>query len=174
MVPCSCDWIDTLRSIVLNRHFTEGQEIEVSEIAAPVIRVIEGYKAAVAARDIDAFMRLYDPAVRVFDAWGVWSYEGVPAWKSPIENWFASHPDDRHVVTFEDISCVSTPAFVSVAAIVTYAMVSPQGEQVGAMQNRLSWVLEQGASGLSIVHEHTSVPVGFEDQKAILQRPGKS
>lgn len=144
------------------------------EIEASVTGVIEAYKAAVAARDIDAFMRLYDPAVRVFDAWGVWSYEGVPAWKIPIESWFASHPDDRHVVTFEDVSCVSTPAFASVAAIVTYAMVSARGEQVGAMQNRLSWVLKQGASGLSIVHEHTSVPVGFEDQKAILQRPANS
>jgi ketosteroid isomerase-like protein len=40
----------------------------VSEIEASVARVIEGYKAAVAARDINAFMRLYDPAVRVFDA----------------------------------------------------------------------------------------------------------
>lgn len=144
-----------------------------SEIEISVTGVIEAYKAAVAARDIDAFMRLYDPAVRVFDAWGVWSYEGVPAWKAPIENWFALHPDDRHVVTFEDVSCVSTPEFASVAAIVTYAMVSARGEQVGAMQNRLSWVLKPGAGGLSIVHEHTSVPVSFEDQKAILQRPAK-
>jgi len=146
----------------------------VSEIEASVTGVIEAYKAAIAARDIDAFMRIYDPAVRVFDAWGVWSYEGVPAWKAPIESWFASHPDDRHLVAFEDVRCVSTPAFVSVAAIVTYAMVSARGEQVGAMQNRLSWVLQHRADGLSIVHEHTSVPVGFEDQKAILQRSGKS
>jgi ketosteroid isomerase-like protein len=152
----------------------EVQEIEVSEVEASVTRVIEGYKAAVAARDIDGFMRLYDPAVRIFDAWGVWSYEGVPAWKVPIESWFASHPEDRHVVTFEDISCVSTPALVSVAAVVTYAMVSASGEQVGAMQNRLTWVLKPDAGRLSIVHEHTSVPVGFEDQKAILQRPAKS
>jgi ketosteroid isomerase-like protein len=150
------------------------QEIEVGEVEASVTGVIEAYKAAVAARDIDAFMRLYDPAVRVFDAWGVWSYEGVPAWKVPIGSWFASNPEDRHVVTFEDVTSVSTPAFASVAAVVTYAMVSASGEQKGAMQNRLSWVLERGAGGLSIVHEHTSVPVGFEDQKAILQRPGKS
>jgi ketosteroid isomerase-like protein len=146
----------------------------VSEIDVSVSRVIEAYKAAVAARDIDAFMRLYDPAVRIFDAWGVWSYEGIPAWKAPIESWFATHPDDRHVVTFEDVSCVSTPTMVSVAAVVTYAMVSARSEPVGAMQNRLTWILKPGAGGLSIVHEHTSVPVGFEDQKAILQRPGNS
>ena len=145
-----------------------------SEIEASVARVIEGYKAAVAARDIDAFMRLYDPAVRVFDAWGVWSYEGIPAWKAPIQSWFASDPDNRHVVTFEDVSSISTPAFSSVAAIVTYAMISAGGEPKGAMQNRLTWVLGPGEGGLTIVHEHTSVPVGFEDQKAIFQRPGKT
>ena len=144
------------------------------EIEASVTGVIEGYKAAIAARDIDAFLRLYDPSVRVFYAWGVWSYEGIPAWKIPIESWLASHPDDRHVVTFDEVSVVSTPALVSVAAIVTYAMVSARGEPVGAMQNRLTWVLKPAAGRLSIVHEHTSVPVGFEDQKAILQRPGKS
>ena len=144
-----------------------------SEIEASVARVIEGYKAAVAARDIDAFMRLYDPAVRVFDAWGVWSYEGVPAWQVAIEGWFASHPTDRLKVTFEDIGSVSTPAFASVSAIVTYAVVSAQGEQVNAMQNRLTWVLKTSGHVLRIVHEHTSAPVGFEDHKAILQRPSK-
>ena len=145
-----------------------------SEIEASVARVIEGYKAAVAARDIDAFMRLYDPAVRVFDAWGVWSYEGVPAWQVAIEGWFASHPTDRLKVTFEDIGSVSTPAFASVSAIVTYAVVSAQGEQVNAMQNRLTWVLKTSGHVLRIVHEHTSAPVGFEDAKAILQRPSKA
>ena len=145
-----------------------------SEIEASVARIIEGYKAAVAARDIDAFMRLYDPAVRVFDAWGVWSYEGVPAWQVAIEGWFASHPTDRLKVTFEDIGSVSTPAFASVSAIVTYAVVSAQGEQVNAMQNRLTWVLKTSGHVLRIVHEHTSAPVGFEDAKAILQRPSKA
>ena len=111
-----------------------------SELEPSVARVIEGYKAAVAARDVDAFMRLYDPAARVFDAWGVWSYEGVSAWQVAIEGWFASHPTDRLKVSFEDVSSVSTPVFASVSAIVTYAVVSAQGEQVNAMQNRLTWV----------------------------------
>lgn len=145
-----------------------------SEIEASVARVIEGYKAAVAARDIDAFARLYDPAVRVFDAWGVWSYEGVPAWQVAIEGWFGSHPTDRLEVTFEDIGFVSTPAFASVSAIVTYAVVSAQGEQLNAMQNRLTWVLKTIGHVLRIAHEHTSAPVGFADGKAILQRPRKS
>jgi ketosteroid isomerase-like protein len=146
----------------------------VSEIEASVARVIEGYKAAVAARDIDALMRLYDPAVRVFDAWGVWSYEGAPAWQIAVEGWFASHPTDRFKVAFEDVRAVSTPVFAFVSAIVDYAVVSAQGAPINSMQNRLTWVLRTSGHVLRIVHEHTSAPVGFEDQKAILQRSRKS
>ena len=145
-----------------------------SEIEAPIAKVIEGYKAAVAARDMEALMRLYDPAVRVFDAWGVWSYESAAAWRVAAEGWFATHPADRFSASFEDVRTVSTPAFSSVSAIVTYAVTSPQGVQLNAMQNRLSWILRMSGHALRIVHEHTSAPVGFEDQKAILQRVRKS
>ena len=145
-----------------------------SDVDTSVARVIEAYKAAVAARDIDALMRLYDPAVRVFDAWGVWSYDSAPAWQVAVEGWFASHPNDRFKVTFDDVSSVSTPAVASVSAVVTYAVVSAQGEPLNAMQNRLTWVLKTSGHVLRIVHEHTSAPIGFEDQKAILQRRGKA
>ena len=144
-----------------------------SEIEASTARVIEAYKSAVAARDTAAFMRLYDPAVRVFDAWGVWLYEGAPAWQVAVEGWFASHPTDRLKVSFDEVRSVATPAFTSVSAIVTYAVVSPQGAPVNAMQNRLSWVLKTSGHVLRIIHEHTSAPVGFEDKKAILQRSDK-
>jgi ketosteroid isomerase-like protein len=145
----------------------------VSEIEASITRVIEAYRASVLARDTEAFMRLYDPAVRVFDAWGVWSYEGASAWQVAVEGWFASHPTDRFTVAFDEVHALSTPAFASVSAIVTYAVVSSQGEQLNSMQNRLTWVLRTSGHVPRIVHEHTSAPVGFEDQKAILQRPSK-
>ena len=145
-----------------------------SEIDAAAARVIDAYKTAVAARDIAAFMRLYDPAVRVFDAWGIWSYEGASAWQVAIEGWFASHPNDRLKVTFDEVRSVATPAFTSLSAIVTYAVVSAQGAPVDSMQNRLSWVLKTSGHVLRIIHEHTSAPLGFEDKKAILQRPEKS
>ena len=144
-----------------------------SEIEASVAKVIEGYRSAVAGRDVTAFMRLYDPAVRVFDAWGTWSYEGAAAWQVAIEGWFGSHPTDKLHVTFDDVRSVATPAFAHLSAIVTYAVVSPQGERSKVMQNRLSWVLKTSGHVLRIVHEHTSAPVGFEDGKAILQRPAK-
>ena len=144
------------------------------EIEPSLAKVIAAYKAAVAARNIQSFMRLYDPAVRVFDTWGVWSYEGVSAWQIAIEGWFAAHPNDQFKVSFEDVSCVSTPAFASLSAIVTYAVVSAQGEPVNTMQNRLTWVLKTSGHVPRIIHEHTSAPAGYEDGKLMLQRPAKA
>lgn len=115
-------------------------------------------------------MRLYDPAVRVFDAWGFWLYEGAPAWRVAVEG---VAPGRRFKVAFDEVAAVSTPLFASVSAVVTYAVVSAQGEPLNAMQNRLTWVLKTRGHVLRIVHEHTSAPVGFEDQKALLQRPAR-
>ena len=145
-----------------------------SDMDPAVAKILEAYKSAVLARDVERFMRLYDPAVRVFDAWGVWSYEGAAAWQVAVEGWFASHPTERVKVSFDDVDSVVTPTFATVTTIVTYAGVSAQGEQVRVMQNRLTWVLRTSGHVLRIIHEHTSAPAGFEDGKAILQRPGKS
>lgn len=144
-----------------------------SQIEAAVARVVEGYKASVAARDLTAFMRLYDPSARVFDAWGTWSYETLSAWQIAVEGWFATHPNDRFTVNFDDVVSVSSPPFATLSAIVTYAVVSTQGEQLNSMQNRLTWVLRTSGHVPRIIHEHTSAPIGFEDQKAILQRPAQ-
>ena len=56
------------------------------------------------------------------------------------------------------------------SAVVTYAGFSAQGQEVRALQNRISWVLKARGHVLRVVHEHTSAPVGFEDEKAILKR----
>ena len=43
-------------------------------------------------------------------------------------------------------------------------------DDIPIMQNRLTWALRVSGHVLRIAHEHTSAPIGFEDQKAILQR----
>ena len=106
----------------------------------------------------------------MFDTWGVWSYEGAESWQLMIEDWFQSLDTERVKVTFEDISTVSGGGVATVSAFVTYAALSAEGEQLRAMQNRLTWVLKSNGDELKIVHEHTSAPVGFEDMKAILAR----
>lgn len=119
-------------------------------------------------------MRLYDIGVRVFDTWGVWSYEGSAAWQRAIEAWFTSLGNERVKVTFEEVRSWAGKESAVVSAIATYAGLSAEGEVLRAMQNRLTWALRTSGHVLRIVHEHTSAPLGFEDAKAILQRSGVS
>ena len=112
--------------------------------------------------------------MRVFDAWGVWSYEGAEAWQRAVEAWFTSLGTERVKVTFSDVQISagddSGVASAVVSAIVTYAGFSAQGDPLRSMQNRLTWALRTSGHVLRIVHEHTSAPLGFDDTKGILQR----
>jgi ketosteroid isomerase-like protein len=145
-----------------------------SDLEKPLARVLESYASAVASKDVEAFMRLYDPDVRVFDAWGVWSYEGSEAWQRAVEGWFTSLGTEKVKVRFDDVQTSAGREMAMVSAIVTYAGVSAQGEQLRSMQNRITWVLRTSGHVLRIVHEHTSAPIGFEDSKAILQRESRT
>ncbi|MEO8524060.1 MAG: nuclear transport factor 2 family protein [Caldimonas sp.] len=135
-----------------------------------VRRVIGSYEAAVFARDVDAFVRLYHPTVRVFDAWGVWLYEGTAAWQVAVKGWFASLGSERVRASFAELQITTEHTIAVVSGIVTYAAESPQGEPLRSMQNRITWVLRESGHVFRIAHEHTSAPIGFEDTKAILAR----
>lgn len=145
-----------------------------SDTDKQVLRALDTYQSAVQAKNAETFMHLYDPEVRVFDTWGIWSYEGAAAWRVAVEGWFSSLGDESVRVTFEDVKIIGAQGFASMSAIATYAATSAQGKELRAMQNRISWVLKASGHVLRIVHEHTSAPVGFEDTKAILKREGKS
>jgi len=133
-------------------------------------QIIDGYKSAVLAKDVEAFMRLYDPQVRVFDAWGVWSYDDDASWQRTVEGWFGSLGEERVQVSFDEVVVSEAGGSAIVSAIVTYASIASDGSMLRFMQNRLSWAIQNGSDGYRIVHEHTSMPIGFEDMKAITQR----
>lgn len=142
-----------------------------NDIEQQVRQALATYERAVLAKDVQTFMHLYDPAVRVFDTWGTWVHEGAAAWQVAIEGWFASLGSERVRVAFEDVNVLGGAGMAALSATVRYTALSAQGEVLRSMQNRLSWVLQVRGHVLRIVHEHTSAPVGFEDAKAILQRP---
>lgn len=144
--------------------------LKTMDLEKSVSQVIEAYKKAVSGKDAEALMRLYDPKVRVFDAWGVWSYEGSAAWQRAVQAWFTSLGAERALVTFEDTQVMVHGEFALVSTIATYAASSAQGEPLRSLQNRLTWGMRLKGHQLRIVHEHTSAPMGFEDMKAILQR----
>ncbi len=141
-----------------------------SDVESQIHRVVASYKAAVFAADADAFMRLYHPAVRVFDTWGVWLYEGGPAWQRAVEGWFTSLGSERVRATFSDVQILAGQPVAVLNAIVAYAAESATGEPLRSMHNRITWVLRETGHVFRIVHEHTSAPIGFEDSKAILAR----
>ncbi len=141
-----------------------------SHIEEEIDRVVESYKAAVFAANAEAFMRLYHPAVRVFDTWGVWLYEGAPAWQRAVEGWFTSLGSERVRASFSEVQVLAGQPVAILSAIVTYAAESAHGEPLRSMQNRITWVLRESGHVFRIAHEHTSAPVGFEDSKAILAR----
>jgi ketosteroid isomerase-like protein len=145
-----------------------------TELDKDVARILGLYEAAVFKKDVDAFMRLYDPAVRVFDAWGIWLHEGAPAWQRAVEGWFTSLGTERVKVRFDDVQAWPGKELSSISAVVTYAGQSADGVPLRAMQNRITWVLKTVGHVPRIVHEHTSAPIGFDDSKAILARPGSN
>jgi uncharacterized protein (TIGR02246 family) len=141
-----------------------------SDFDSQVMQVLAGYQAAVLAKDVEAFIKLYAQDVRVFDAWGAWSYQGAGAWRQVVRQWFDSLGEESVVVTMDEVQVTGTRDFAVVSVIVTYAGVSPAGERLRAMQNRLTWAISLMGDGWKIVHEHTSAPIGFDDLKAILAR----
>jgi hypothetical protein len=49
--------------------------------------------------------------------------------------------------------------------LVRYAGLSPVGEELRSLTNRMTWVVE----GDRVVHEHSSAPADFETGKLILR-----
>ncbi|GAA5514482.1 hypothetical protein Dcar01_03238 [Deinococcus carri] len=133
-------------------------------------QVLEAYRAAVYAKDVDALLSLYDEDVCVFDMWGSWSYDGADAWRGMVTNWFASLGTERVVVALEDVQTTLADGLAVIRAFVTYTGVSAEGNTLRAMHNRLTCVLRQQGDGWKIVHEHSSAPADFETGRVILQR----
>jgi ketosteroid isomerase-like protein len=135
-----------------------------------IAELLRNYAAAVGAKDAALFMALYDPNVRVFDAWDRWSYEGAAAWLCAVRKWFDSLGEETVRVAFDEThtSCAQDLAMVS--SIVTYTGISAQGQALQSMANRISWAVRLADGGARIIHEHTSAPIEFGDMKAILKR----
>ena len=126
--------------------------------------MLEAYAAAVRAKDVDAFVGLYADDVRTFDLWERWSYDDRDALHAMVKEWFGSLADDEAVdVGFDEVRTQVGEDVGSLSAFTTFRALSPEGEELRSMNNRLTWVLRKEADGSwKIVHEHTSAPAGDE------------
>jgi uncharacterized protein (TIGR02246 family) len=126
--------------------------------------MLAAYAAAVRAKDVDAFVGLYADDVRTFDLWERWSYDDRNAVHATVSEWFGSLADDEVVeVEFDEVRTQTGEDVAAVSAFTTFRAVSPQGDELRSMNNRLTWVLRKEPDGSwKIVHEHTSAPAGDE------------
>jgi uncharacterized protein (TIGR02246 family) len=136
-----------------------------------ITEVLDGYVAAVRAKDVDAFVALYDDDVRVFDLWGTWSYDGIDAWRGMVTGWFGSLGSEQVAVELDDVRTIVSDDVAVVHAFITFANVPAAGEAAKAMNNRVTWVLRRGPGGAwKIAHEHTSAPVDDATSQVMLKR----
>ena len=133
--------------------------------------MLEAYAAAVGAKDVDAFVDLYEDDIRTFDLWSVWAYDGKPEFREMVREWFVSLPDVEVVeVSFDEVRTQSGADVGGLSAYTTFRAVTPDGKELRSMNNRLTWVLRRNADGVwKIAHEHTSAPAG-EGGNVQLQR----
>jgi uncharacterized protein (TIGR02246 family) len=136
----------------------------------PIRAALAAYQAAVLAKDVDAFVSIYADDARIFELWGTWEHD-IASWREMAKGWFAFLGDQRSVVTAHDVRTQVSGDMALLSASLTYTAVDAAGQDLRALDNRLSWVLRQRGGRWEVVHEHTSVPLAHEDGKGILKRP---
>ena len=126
--------------------------------------MLAAYAAALQARDVEAFVGLYADDVRTFDLWERWSYDGRDELHAMVAEWFGSLADDEVVeVAFDEVRSQPGEDVAAVSAFTTFRALSPEGQELRSMNNRLTWVLRREPDGeWKIAHEHTSAPAGDE------------
>jgi uncharacterized protein (TIGR02246 family) len=132
--------------------------------------LLEAYRDAVHAKDVDAFVAIFADDVRVFDMWGAWSHDGIDSWREMAEGWFGSLGDERVRVEFEDVQTTGGDDAAVLSAFVTFAGLSADGMELRSMNNRLTWGLRKTDGTWKVVHEHTSAPVDMATGKVDLER----
>jgi uncharacterized protein (TIGR02246 family) len=137
-----------------------------SDVAA----LLESYREAVYAKDVEAFVAIFADDVRVFDMWGTWSHDGIDSWREMAVGWFGSLGDELVRVAFDEVQTTVGDDTAVLSAFVTFAGLSADGEELRSMNNRLTWGLRKTGGTWKVVHEHTSAPVEMATGKVDLER----
>lgn len=134
-------------------------------------RLLRTYREAVFAKDIEAFVAIYDEEIEVFDLWGAtWQYQGIDSWRGMAEGWFRGLGDKRVLVEMEDVRIRQMQEAAFVTTFVRYTALSENGESLRSLLNRMTWVLEPKAGVWKVIHEHTSAPADHATLQVSLKR----
>jgi uncharacterized protein (TIGR02246 family) len=142
-----------------------------TEADRPVHQMLAAYRAAVLAKDVEAFVALFADDVVVFDVWGPWSQDGIAAWRATATGWLGSLGEERVVVEADDVRTRVSGDIATLTAFLTFRAVDAQGRELRSLNNRLSWVLRQQSGGWKVVQEHTSIPIDGATGKGQFKRP---
>ena len=82
-------------------------------------QVMDAYQDAVYARNVPAFMALYDGQVRVFDLWETWVYDRA-AWQGAATQWFGSLGNERVAVVWSEVQTHAGAEIATLSALITY------------------------------------------------------
>lgn len=136
----------------------------------PILQLLSDYQAAVLEKDVERFTALYDRDLRVFDMWGVWSYDGSAPWRDMAAGWFGSLGEERVVVNFSDVQTIVGADHAVVHAFIKYRAIAPDGGELRSMDNRLTLTLRRGANGWKIFHQHSSCPIDRTTVQVMFKR----
>ncbi|HVZ79205.1 MAG TPA: nuclear transport factor 2 family protein [bacterium] len=131
---------------------------------------LPAYQKAVWEKDVEAFAALFDPAIHVFDMWGRWSFEGLPAWKEMAKGWLGSLGADRCQVEFQDTHLETSGDLAWLTTTVTFRGVDPSGKELRSLQERMTAVIRRKNGDWKVVHGHHSGPIDHSTLKVILKK----
>ena len=137
----------------------------------PFLQVLNAYRAAVRAKDVNAFLEIYDGSLEVFDLWGEWSQRGLEIRRGMAEAWFGSLGDEYVVVDIDEARSARSGDLIVGHAMLTYTAHAADGTKLRWLDNRITLALKRIGASWKVFHEHTSAPVDHESAKAILRRP---
>ncbi len=86
------------------------------------MQVFEAYGGAVHAKDVDAFLAIYDEDVHVVDSWVQWESIGAEARRGMVTEWFGGLGDERVEVQFNDVHTVVAGDVAFAHAAVTFGV----------------------------------------------------
>ncbi len=141
-----------------------------TEADRPIHQTLAAYRAAILAKDVEAFVALFADDVHVFDMWGPWSQEGIVAWRDMAAGWFGSLGEERVVVEADDVRTSVSGDMATLTAFLTFRAIDATGKELRSLNNRLSWVLREQAGRWKVVQEHTSIPIDGATGKGIFMR----
>lgn len=135
-----------------------------------VSEVLENYATAVYELDVEKFLAAYGDDIHLYDCWGRWELQGLPAWRESVAEWFSGIREDNNVVevTFDDVVITEDASVAFVHCAVNFTGYEAGGsEPLRQMTNRFTFGLKKLEGSWQITHEHSSLPIDLETGKAL-------